>query len=100
MTFSPNGRPLGGNSGQMLLRFLGWDAFVTSKDVVGCLRDAGLDIGEETPTSKRNLIKVQEQFNAWTKEIGLPYAHLSRICAMSIRENDEAARLAEIGGEG
>jgi hypothetical protein len=100
LTFSPNGRPLGGNSGQMLLRFLGWDAFVTSKDVVGCLRDAGLDIGEETPTSKRNLIKVQEQFNAWTKEIGLPYAHLSRICAMSIRENDEAARLAEIGGEG
>ena len=43
------------------------------------LRDAGLDIGEETPTSKRNLIKVQEQFNAWTKEIGLPYAHLSHI---------------------
>ena len=36
------GSRLGGNSGQMLLRFLGYDAFVTSKDVVACLRDAGL----------------------------------------------------------
>jgi 3-methyladenine DNA glycosylase Tag len=39
------GSRLGGNTGQMLLRFLGWDGFVTSKDVVACLRDAGLDIG-------------------------------------------------------
>ena len=30
----------------MLLRFLGYDGFVTSKDVVACLRDAGLDIAE------------------------------------------------------
>ena len=48
---------LGGNTGQMLLRFLGYDAFVTSKDVVACLRDAGLDIAE-TPTSKRDLAKI------------------------------------------
>jgi 3-methyladenine DNA glycosylase Tag len=34
------GSRLGGNTGQMLLRFLGWDGFVTSKDVVACLRDA------------------------------------------------------------
>ena len=83
------GRRLGGNTGQMLLRFLGYDAFVTSKDVVACLRDAGLDIAE-TPTSKRDLKLVQEQFNAWAKETGLPYRHLSRICAMSIGENYEA----------
>ena len=80
------GDRLGGNSGQMLLRFLGWDAFVTSKDVVACLRDAGLDIAE-TPTSKRDLLKIQEQFNVWAKETGLPYTHLSRICAMSVGEN-------------
>jgi hypothetical protein len=30
---------------------------------------------------------VQAQFNAWAKETGLPYAHLSRICALSIGEN-------------
>ena len=83
------GDRLGGATGQMFLRFIGWDGFTTSKDVVACLRDAGLDIAE-TPTSKRDLMKVQEQFNAWAKETGLPYAHLSRICAFSIGENYEA----------
>jgi len=83
------GDRLGGATGQMFLRFIGWDGFTTSKDVVACLRDAGLDIAG-TPTSKRDLIKVQEQFNAWAKETGLPYAHLSRICAFSIGENYEA----------
>jgi 3-methyladenine DNA glycosylase Tag len=83
---SKRGNHLGGNSGQMLLRFLGYDAFVATKDVVACLRDAGLDIAE-MPTSKRDLAKIQEQFNAWAKETGLPYRHLSLICAMSIGEN-------------
>ncbi|MGO9473342.1 MAG: DNA-3-methyladenine glycosylase I [Rhodomicrobium sp.] len=82
------GNRLGGNTGQMLLRFLGWDGFVTSKDVVACLRDAGLDVAEEIK-SKRDLAKVQAQFNAWAGETGLPYVHLSRICAMSIGENYE-----------
>ena len=83
------GARLGGNSGQMLLRFLGYDAFVTSQDVVACLRDAGLDIAA-APTSKRDLAKIQEQFNAWAKETALPYRRLSLICAMSIGENYEA----------
>jgi 3-methyladenine DNA glycosylase Tag len=84
------GSRLRGNTGQMLLRFLGYDAFVTSKDVVACLRSAGLDVSE-APTSKRDLAKIQEQFNAWAKETGLPYTHLSRICAYSIGENYEGA---------
>ncbi|MBV8697127.1 DNA-3-methyladenine glycosylase I [Bradyrhizobium sp.] len=83
---SKRGSRLGGNTGQMFLRFIGWDGFVTSKDVVACLRDAGLDIAEEVK-SKGDLAKVQAQFNAWAKETGLPYAHLSRICALSIGEN-------------
>jgi 3-methyladenine DNA glycosylase Tag len=80
------GSRLGGNSGQMFLRFVGWDGFVTSQDMVACLRDAGLDIAEEAK-SKGDLAKVQSQFNAWAAETGLPYVHLSRICAMSIGEN-------------
>ncbi len=80
------GDRLGGATGQMLLRFLGWDGFVTSKDVVACLRHAGLDVAEEIK-SKRDLKQAQEQFNAWAKETGLPYSHLSRICAFSIGEN-------------
>lgn len=80
------GNRLGGNTGQMFLRFVGWDGFVTSKDVVACLRDAGLDIAEEVK-SKGDLKKVQAQFNAWAEETGLPYTHLSRICALSVGEN-------------
>ena len=87
------GSRLGGNTGQMFLRFLGWDGFVTSKDVVACLRDSGLDVAEAI-TSKRDLAKVQAQFNAWAEETGLPYTHLSRICAMSIGENYGTDRLA------
>jgi 3-methyladenine DNA glycosylase Tag len=84
------GSRLGGNTGQMLLRFLGFDGFVTSKDVVACLHDAGLDLGEGAK-SKRDLAAIQAQFNAWAKETGLPYVHLSRICAFSMGENHEAA---------
>ena len=80
------GSRLGGNTGQMLLRFLGWDGFMTSKDVTLCLRDAGLDIAEEVK-SKGDLAKVQAQFNEWAKETGLPHTHLSRICALSIGAN-------------
>jgi len=91
------GSRLGGNTGQMLLRFLGWDGFVTSKDVVACLRDAGLDLAG-TVTSKRDLARVQAQFNAWAEETGLPYMHLSRICAMSIGENYSTDTLTRMAG--
>jgi 3-methyladenine DNA glycosylase Tag len=85
------GSRLGGATGQMLLRFLGYDAFVATKDVAACLRDAGLDVAE-APTSKRDLAKIQEQFNTWAKETGLPYRHMSLICAMSIGENVQGDR--------
>ena len=80
------GDRLGGMTGQMVLRFLGWDGFTTSRDVVACLRDAGLDIPAEVK-AKGDLAKVQAQFNAWAGETGLPYLHLSRICALSIGDN-------------
>ena len=83
------GSRLGGNTGQMFLRFVGWDGFVTSQDVVSCLRDAGLDIAAGVK-SKGDLAKVQAQFNVWAAETGLPYVHLSRICAMSVGENHTA----------
>ncbi len=64
------GARLGGGTGQYFLRFIGKDSFVLSKDVVACLRDAGLDIAE-SPTSKKDLRKIQDQFNAWADETGL-----------------------------
>jgi 3-methyladenine DNA glycosylase Tag len=90
------GSRLGGNTGQMLLRFLGWDGFVTSRDVVACLRDAGLDVAAAI-TSKRDLARVQAQFNAWAAETGLSYTQMSRICAMSIGENYGNETLARFG---
>ena len=88
-----------GNTGQYFLRFIGWDGFVLSRDVVACLRDAGLDIAE-TPTSKKDKRKIQDQFNAWAKESGLPILHISRICAMSIGENYDPETLRRrMGGD-
>jgi len=63
-----------------------------SMDVVACLRDSGLDI-PENPSSRKDLRKIQDQFNAWARETELPLTHLSRICAMSIGENYDAATL-------
>ena len=88
------GSRLGGMSGQMFLRFVGWDGFVTTKDVVAALRDAGLDVAAEVK-SKGDFAKVQAQFNAWAEETGLPYVHLSRICAMSVGENYGAEEMME-----
>ena len=93
-----NGRRLGGATAQYLLRWLGWDTYVVSRDMVLALRDAGLDIAE-TPTSKKDQQKVQDQINAWVKETGLPRMHISRILAMSIGENNSPEALQAYMGE-
>jgi len=84
------GSRLGGNTGQYLLRFLGYDAFICTDDVIACLRDSGLELST-TAHSKRDMKKIQERFNAWHEETGLPLVHLSRICAMSAGENYDAS---------
>ena len=81
-----HGSRLGGNSAQYFLRFMGKDSFILSRDVVTTLKGAGLEIAEK-PTSKRDLQKVQEAFNAWHEETGLSYSHLSRIAACAAGEN-------------
>lgn len=97
------GSRLGGNTGQYLIRFLGKDSFILSRDVTLCLRDAGVDLTEKA-SSKGDFRKAQAQFNIWKKESGLPLVHISRICAMSIGENYEAERLkraqGDLGGDG
>jgi len=82
-----HGSRLGGNSGMYFLRFMGKDSFVLSRDVVVALRGAGAEINE-SPTSKRDLQRIQEAFNQWHEETGLPYSHLSRIAACSVGENN------------
>jgi 3-methyladenine DNA glycosylase Tag len=92
------GSRLGGNTGRYFLRFIGKDGFILTRDIALCLRDAGLEIAEN-PTSKRDLAKIQVLFDQWAQETGLPYTHLSRICAMSIGENYSAETLASYESE-
>jgi len=80
------GSRLGGNTGQRFLRNVGKDTFVLSNDVVRCLRENHVEIADH-PTSKRDMGRIQEAFNAWCRESSLPYAHLSKIAAFSVGEN-------------
>jgi len=92
------GSRLGGNTGQYLLRWLGWDTFILSADMCAALRDAGLDIADQ-PTSKKDLEKVQAGINAWAAETGLPRAHISRIFAMSTGVNRTPEEIRQYTGE-
>ena len=93
-TLDKRGARLGGFSGQYLLRFLGRDSFILTNDLMLCLRDCGLPISAKG-TSKKDMKLAQGQINEWAKETGLPLTHISRICAMSIGENHDAARLKQ-----
>jgi len=87
-----NGARLGGVTGQYFLRFIGWDAFILSRDVLAALRDAGVDLSDKG-TGKHDLALAQSMFNRWAGETGLSYTHLSRICAMSAGDNHDAATI-------
>ena len=73
-------KQLGGNSGPYFLRMAGKDGFILTQDVVTALNKLGVANGKLT--AKKDRVKVQEAFNAWHAETGLPYAHLSRILAI------------------
>ena len=78
-----HGSRLGGMTGQRVLRNMGRDTFVITADVTRCLQLAGADISDK-PGTKRELAVIQDAFNGWHHETGLPYSHLSRICALSL----------------
>lgn len=77
-----HGARLGGNTAQYFLRFVGWDGFILSRDVVAALRRDQLLDAE--PGSKKGLLQAQAAFNDWHRETGLPYSHLSRILSFTI----------------
>lgn len=81
-----HGSRLGGQSALWFLRRVGKDCFIPARDMAVLLRSIGLDIAEN-PTSKRDLSKIQAQFNEWHVETGLPYSHLSRIASCSVGDN-------------
>jgi len=86
------GSRLGGMSGQRFLRNGGKDTFILTTDVVRAVQESGIGIADN-PTSKRDLSAIQQTFNAWHDETGLPYTHLSKIAAFSAGKNIEPERL-------
>ena len=77
------GDRLGGMTGQYFLRAIGKQNFVISQDVVACLKDAGVAItGDGSGKAERRAI--QEAFNTWAEQSGLPMSHISLTCALSI----------------
>lgn len=77
------GDRLGGMTGQYFLRGIGKDNFVISQDVLACLKGAGVPItGDGSTKAERRAI--QEAFNAWAEESGLPMSHISLTCALSV----------------
>ncbi|MEL6523957.1 MAG: DNA-3-methyladenine glycosylase I [Pseudomonadota bacterium] len=77
-----DGARLGGTTGQYLLRTLGCDSFVLSKDVVGRLIAEG--VVDKAPTSKKAMAAVQQAFNTWSEQSGHSLTRISRTLALSL----------------
>lgn len=77
-----NGSRLGGGTGSYLLRSMGKESYIMSKDVVARLVAEG--VIDKAPTSKKAKQAVQEAFNAWKAESGFNLSDISRVLAQSI----------------
>lgn len=76
------GSRLGGATAQYFLRFGGWDAWISSKDVMAAfVRDGVLD---KPATTKGAMRSMQDAFNAYHDESGYPRAQISRVLALSV----------------
>ncbi len=94
-----NGSRMGGATGQYFLRWIGWDGFILSKDMVAALIQAGLEIAD-APTSKKDVQQIQQVLNRWAEETGLSYTHMSRVLAMSSGDNYDAETIRNRGSGG
>lgn len=76
------GDRLGGGAGMMAMRFMGRDGWVTSPDMVKALIRE--DVIDGAPDTKKARKAIQAAFSAWSAEDGTPFAHISRVLAMSV----------------
>ena len=74
---------LGGNSGPMMLRSMGKDTFLMTKDVTDALINHGF-IDKFSINSQRDLHLVQGVFNHLSQQSGRSLAELSRILALTV----------------
>ena len=78
-----HGCRLGGNSGPMMLRSMGKDTFLMTKDVCDALVNHGF-IEKFSPSSQRDLKRAQVIFNDLSQESGRPLCEISRILACTV----------------
>lgn len=76
------GARLGGLTGQRTLRRSGVDGFILSPDVVARLRAEG--VVANNPTSRRDMLAVQDAFNVWAAQSGRSLTEISQVLAASI----------------
>ena len=76
------GTQLGGNSGALFLRMVGKDTFLFTPDVVAALIAQG--IVDKTPTSQKDLKKVQLAFNSWQSQSQRPLCQISHMLALTV----------------
>ena len=78
-----HGCRLGGNSGPMMLRSMGKDTFLLTKDVCDALINQGF-IKKISPSSQRDIKVVEQVFNRLRDESGRPLCQISRILACTV----------------
>ena len=81
-----NGSRLGGKTAQWFIRFAGKDGFMLTGDVITALIANGVETNDKA-TSQRDLKNIQQAFNEWHEQSGLPYSHLSKILSYSVGDN-------------
>jgi 3-methyladenine DNA glycosylase Tag len=80
------GSRLGGSSGAYVMRFMGRDGYILSRDVIARLVAEGVIDGK--PGSKKARAAVQAAFDRWQAESGCSLTQISRILAQSIDAGD------------
>jgi len=84
-TLKRRGDRLGFQTSQYVMRGMGVDGFIVSKDVLAALIGAG--VLTSAPTSKAAWRAVQNAFNRWCDESGLPLMAVSKVLSCSVGEN-------------
>ena len=77
-----SGSRLGGMTAPYMLRHMGKDSFIPSRDVVARLVAEG--VIDKAPASPKGWASVQAAFNRWRAESGLPLTTISRVLAQSV----------------
>ncbi|MFC3225783.1 DNA-3-methyladenine glycosylase I [Marinibaculum pumilum] len=76
------GSRMGGNTGPYMLRTMGRDSYILTRDVTAALIREG--VIDKPPGGAKAMAAVQAAFNAWAAESGHGLAAISRILALSV----------------